>query len=482
MRRGGHVTAAMLVVGIALCVACGRGGEASPPVPGDQIPAGPAPTAPTTSPAPTTSSAPPPPGDGGEPGKPVDGGVDAPPPPPGTSSDGIKNGGETDIDCGGPDAARPRCTGHAACLAASDCASQLCGAKGPAAGRCLLAPSCTGAPGTFTCGPAGDQDCCGSLPVPGGSYLRLNDAKFPATVGKFSLDAYEITVGRLRAYFEAMGGNPKAHAPAPGAGAHPKVASSGWRASFDVRLASSWQEIDGRLGPAGCALGGDNTDGGAATWTSTAGPYEALPITCLDWYTMFAFCAWDGGRLPSDAEWGFAAEGGNEQRWYAWGGPQGPLAWPDQHAVLLLTDPVDSNLKYTWGTPFRATDPATGKVNDGPAHIAPPGRMPTGNGRWGHADLTGNLLEYLLDRTPIPEGACTDCARVDWADPPQDQVGWYPPAWSTVALPTVDEDYPDGTRSLRGGSWDVHVPVTWYRYEYRVQRTYYAAGARCARD
>lgn len=346
-------------------------------------------------------------------------------------------------------------------------------------------PSCSGGgPGTSSCGPspALADDCCTSLPVPGGSYLRAQDAKYPATVSAFKLDKYEITVGRVRAYFEAMLGNPRLHAPAPNAGAHPKIPNSGWRSSFNGRLPGSWIEIDDRLGAAGCTIGGDNTDGGAATWTHSPGPYEDLPITCLDWYTLFAFCIWDGGRLPTDAEWGFAAEGGSDQRWYAWGASNGVyISWPEPHAALNLLDPVDGTFKYTVGTPYRTTDPATGKINDGPSHMTVPGRMP-GYGKYGHADLTGNMLEYLLDRTPIPEGECVDCARIDWPDPPVEQYGWYPPQWMTVPDVYDPSNFPDGTRALRGGSWDFHAPQAWYRYEYRIQRTYNAAGARCARD
>jgi hypothetical protein len=55
------------------------------------------------------------------------------------------------------------------------------------------------------------------------------------------------------------------------------------------------------------------------TWTDTVGPNENLPMNCVPWYKAFAFCVWDGGRLPTEAEWNYAATGGNEQRKYPWG-------------------------------------------------------------------------------------------------------------------------------------------------------------------
>ncbi len=479
---------------LVLLVACGSSSDAGAPGASGAPAAGPAPSATSSA----TPRAPAPSSDAGAPAAPAPDGSPctdasgcisnvckagrcAAPSP----ADGRKNGTETDVDCGGSDPATPRCKAHATCAAPRDCASQLCGTKGRAAGRCLQAPSCDGGPGTFSCGLAGDEDCCTSLPVPGGSYLRQGHVENPATVSAFALDEYEITVGRLRAYFEAVGWSPKANPPAPGAGAHPKIPNSGWRATFDVRLPASAIEIHDRLGAAGCTVGGDNTDGGAATWTATPGPYEALPITCIDWYTLFAFCVWDRGRLPTDAEWGFAAEGGDEQRDYAWG-KGGPLTWSPATKELVVTgllDPVDGLTKQTWGTPLRTVDPVTGQVNDGPAHISPPGRT-KGYARWGHADLTGNVLEFLLDVIPTPEGQCTDCANVNFPDPPQGDVGVYPPYWVVPepSDPSVDEDFPDGMRSLRGGSWDpTHILYATFRYHYKVQKTYYAAGGRCAR-
>ena len=402
-------------------------------------------------------------------------------------TDGLKNGAETDVDCGGAVLTAPptpRCAPTRTCLADGDCTTQYC-----AAGVCaLVASSCTGAPGTSSCGLAGDESCCASSAVPGGTYDRFADAAFPATISGFRLDRYEITVGRLRAFFEAKAGDLRAAPPTPGAGAHPKIANSGWRASFDVRLPGSWTEINDRLGAAGCTMGGDNNDGGAATWTAAPGPYESLPITCIDWYTLFAFCAWDGGRLPTDAEWGFAAMGGNERRAYAWSNPADPapaLTWGVDNARVAasLWDPAVQAYKFSVGTPLRLLSPVTNKVDDGPSHIAPPG-LKTGYGKWGHADLTGNVLEYLLDRAPIEPGPCNDCAAVDWADPPQDQPGSYPPQWFTPGpTPETANKSPDGERSVRGGSWDpTHVPYTFYYYAYPVPRTYYAAGGRCARD
>lgn len=345
------------------------------------------------------------------------------------------------------------------------------------------APSCTGAAGTRSCGAGANDDCCVAPAVPGGSFLRNDLVTHPATVSGFRLDKYEVTVGRVRAFFAAFGGNLRGSPPLPGAGSHPKIAGSGWRSSWNVRLPASSTEIDDRLGAAGCVRGGNNADGGTATWTSAPGPHEDQPITCIDWYTLFAFCAWDGARLPTDAELGYAEQGGDEQREFAWGG--GPLAFATHrdHVVTGLVDLGDGLTKQTWGPLFRTQDVAGEHIIGGPEVIAPPGRKPLGNGRWGHADLTGNVLEWTLDEAEILAGACNDCARIDWPDPPQDQPGAYPPQWP-VLLDNGDLDLSgDGLRSVRGGSWDpVHALSSWSYYPYAVFKTYGSIGGRCARD
>ncbi|AKT43122.1 formylglycine-generating enzyme family protein [Chondromyces crocatus] len=244
-------------------------------------------------------------------------------------------------------------------------------------------PSCTsGAPGTGAhCGPEGTS-CCASHLVPCGTYrpgydgVTFDYPSPPATVGDFQLDVYEITVGRFRAFVDAGQGTQEAP-PAITAGRHPRISNSGWRTEWNIALPTSTSVLRTRI----------RCHDVHTTWTDAPGPNEALPMNCISWFEAFAFCAWDGGRLPTETEWNHAAAGGDQQREYPWG------------SGIDDTRAVYGCLQGNCSADFIS---AVGS------------RSPGGNGRWGHTDLAGSMTEWTLDWfvanfTP----GCVDCASVD---------------------------------------------------------------------
>lgn len=252
-----------------------------------------------------------------------------------------------------------------------------------------------------TCGATGDEDCCTALEVPGGTFSlnydgisdNARDPSHKATLSPFVLDKFEVTVSRFRAFVEGGFGT-RIHPPAVGAGAHPKRPESGWSASDTKELAAGISELRGLL----------QCDPDFATWTNAPGPNESRPVNCVTWYEAFAFCAWDGGRLPTYAELNFAAAGGDEQRVYPWSSPP-------------QTD-VISREYASYGC-WRAGERCA--LSD----VLVVGSKPLGNGRWGHADLAGNLWEYVLDRGIGASTPCDDCVDMEKADYPLMRGGAY---------------------------------------------------------
>ena len=162
-----------------------------------------------------------------------------------------------------------------------------------------------------------------------------------------------------------------------------------------------------------------------ADWRHPEGPQSDLaarpdhPVVHVSWHDAQAFCAWRGLRLPTEAEWEYAARGGRVQRAFPWG---------DQ----LVPD--GTHRMNVWQGSF----PATNTTTDGYYGTAPVDAFPP-NG-YGLHNMTGNVWEW--------------CA--DWFDP-----GFYrrSPSHNPTGPPR------GSMRVMRGGSYLCHAS---YCRRYRV--------------
>jgi formylglycine-generating enzyme required for sulfatase activity len=282
------------------------------------------------------------------------------------------------------------CVGTAAAYCCHDCCKT---------GGTCSAPSCLGGgAGQLYCGPAADDGCCATTEVPGGYFLRdydgsqsFHDPSFPATVSTFALDRYEVTVARFRAFVQAWDGG---WTPGAGSGKHAHlnggkglVDATGGTNAYETGWDSSWSGgIATTLTAWGTNLGCDTRN---ATWTPTTDTNEKAPINCVTWYEAYAFCIWDGGFLPSAAEWDYAAAGGggsDGQRVYPWSIPPSAPHVDCEHANYGLCPPPGS-----WNSVGGDTSPL-------------------GDGKWGQADLAGNVWEWTLDLSRAYTTPCVDCA------------------------------------------------------------------------
>jgi sulfatase modifying factor 1 len=301
------------------------------------------------------------------------------------------------------------------------------------------------APGT-----GGVESCCTSLAVTGGGFHRTytNDGTGPtgeadpATVSSFRLDKYDVTVGRFRAFVAAVlpGNGGVGWLPSPGSGKHTHLdGGQGLAAWPDVNGAPAHElgwlsNDDGNIAPTDANLACTSTEVGYPTWTPSPGDNENLPIDCVNWAEAYAFCIWDGGFLPSEAEWEYAAAGGSQELEYPWG----------------ATDPGVQTQYAVYDCLYHGKGEGT---CSGVTNIAPVGLAAQGAGSWGQLDLVGNVWQWNLDAYASYASPCTNCASLT-----------------------------PGDRVARGGAFDNRTGYLLPPFRgYRAPDRYPFIGVRCAR-
>jgi formylglycine-generating enzyme required for sulfatase activity len=228
------------------------------------------------------------------------------------------------------------------------------------------------------------SDLGAMIKIPGGSFRMGNNAEPDAapehlvTLSSYFIDKYEVTVGEYRKCVQA-----------------------------------------------GTCLAPNNSISALCSYDK--GGRDAHPMNCVEWSDAKKYCAWAGKRLPTEAEWEFAARG-NDGRTYPWGN-----AAPTCSQAAFKTD--------------------DGKFCAG-AGTAVVGKRPLGISFWGVHDMGGNIEEWVFD---------------SWSK-------YGPGALVNPSGPLTGAEH-----VVRGGNWEIEAKYMRAYARYHFSSAKYWVGFRCAK-
>jgi formylglycine-generating enzyme required for sulfatase activity len=197
-----------------------------------------------------------------------------------------------------------------------------------------------------------------------------NAGRKKVTVSSFYIDRFEVTNQEYRNFLNELSGEEREQRVPDSTAWSGSASNANWRTYF---------------------YGSERSD---------------YPVVAVTWNDAKAFCRWEGKRLPTEAEWEYAARAGRVGGVYPWAG----------------FSPRDPQGRYLANfNPGRQ-----GQAADGYAFTAPVGSYPPN--RWGLHDVAGNVAEWVRDA--------------------------YTPSYSALSgLDPIYTDPEENRRVVRGGSW-----------------------------
>lgn len=237
------------------------------------------------------------------------------------------------------------------------------------------------------------------ISLPGGTFLMGTDYQggFPAdgegpirrvTLSAFQMDQFPVTNAEFAAFVDATGYLTEAE-------------GFGWSFVFWAHIPpdrfDELVEDTAAAAPWWCKVP-------ASFWKQPEGPGSSIdtrlnhPVVHVSWNDAAAYAAWAQKKLPTEAQWEYAARGGLEKKLYPWGNELTPGG---QHRCNI------------WQGEFPVQDTA----EDGYAGTCPVNAFPPNN--YGIYSITGNVWEWCADWFDAP--AFTDTTLYDPRGPGEGQ-------------------------------------------------------------